>query len=76
MARRAAGAGRPEKHYVAGSQVELRSHCLRAFLSWRYARFFIAGGDITSRWKFRPSASELRQNPERVLFRAGLASEQ
>ena len=63
---------RPEKHYVTGTDVELRSHCLRAFLSWRYAGFEMDAGDITFRWKMNPSPSQLRQNLNRVLFRTRL----
>lgn len=63
---------RPEKHCVAGTQFEIRSHCLRAFLSWRYARFLVKSADITMRWKFQPTVSELRLNWDRVLFRARL----
>ena len=63
---------RPEKHYVAGTQIEVRSHCLRAFVSWRYAKFLVREADVTFRWKVLPSASELGQNMERVLFRARL----
>jgi len=63
---------RPEKHYVAGTHFEIRSHCLRAFLSWRYAKFLVKSADITMRWKFQPSVSELRLNWDRVLFRARL----
>jgi hypothetical protein len=52
--------------------VEVRSHCLRAWISWRYAAFHIDKGDITFRWKLMPSASEYRLNWDRVLFRATL----
>lgn len=63
---------RAEKHYVAGAQFELRSHCHRAFFGWSYAKFRMTPGDITFRWKFKPSVSELSQNRERILFRARL----
>ncbi|MBI3986286.1 MAG: CehA/McbA family metallohydrolase [Lentisphaerae bacterium] len=65
-------AWRPEKHYVAGTQLEIRSHCLRAFHSWRFTGFRMKGGDITFRWKVRPTVSERWHNPERVLLRARL----
>jgi len=65
-------AWRPEKHYVAGTQIEVRSHCLRAFISWRYAAFRMEAGDIAFRWKIRPTVSDYRQNMGRVLFRARL----
>ncbi|MBT4499093.1 MAG: hypothetical protein HOC74_15295, partial [Gemmatimonadetes bacterium] len=60
-------AWRPEKHYVAGTQIEVRSHCLRAFISWRYAAFRMEAGDIAFRWKIRPTVSDYRQNMGRVL---------
>ena len=63
---------RPERHYVAGTQVELRSHCLRAFSNWRYTGFRVSAGDLSFRWKSRPSVSDLRTNPQRVLCRARL----
>lgn len=63
---------RPEKHYDAGTQVELRSHCLRAFHSWRLKRVEIEGADIAFRWKSNPSVSDVFANPERVLVRATL----
>ena len=66
-------AWRPERDYVAGTRIEVRSHCLRAFLCWRYAAFRVQAGDITFRWKLDPDVSELPQNPDRVLFRARLA---
>ena len=62
----------PEHHYVPGTQIELRSHCLRAFLSWRYVETAIDQGDITFRWKPFPTVSELRGNWDRTLFRARL----
>jgi len=63
---------RPEKHYVAGTQFEIRSHRLRAFLAWRYAKYIVKQGDITFRWKFHPSVSEMWQNGNRILLRANL----
>jgi hypothetical protein len=63
---------RPERHYVAGSQVELRTERLRAFVHWRFTGFRMAAGDITFRWKVQPSVSEYTRNPERVLLRARL----
>ena len=65
-------AWRPEQHYVAGTQIEVRSHCLRAFISWRYVSFRMTAGDITFRWKLRPTASDYRLNMSFVLFRARL----
>jgi len=62
----------PNKHYVAGTQFEIRSHSLRAFLSWRYSRFEITSGDITFRWMFNPTTTEMWHNSNRVLFRARL----
>lgn len=62
----------PEKHYVAGTQIELRSHCLRSFHSWRYVRMEVEQADITFRWKTVATPSEQRKNPERVIFRARL----
>ena len=65
-------AWRPEQCYDPGTQIEVRSHCLRGFLSWRYTKILMHGADITYRWKSQPSASDVQQNPERVLFRARL----
>jgi hypothetical protein len=62
----------PERHYVSGAQIELRSHCLRAFLSWKYIEMSMDRTDITFRWKAYPTVSELRENWDRVLFRARL----
>ena len=62
----------PETHYVAGTQVELRSGCLRSFHSWHYMKMAMENADVTWRWKVHPSVSERRQNPERVIFRARL----
>ena len=64
---------RPEEHCAAGMQLELRSHCLRAFLSWRYASYKMAAGEITFRWEMNPSPSQLQRNLNRVLFRARLS---
>lgn len=63
---------RPEHHYVAGTQFEVRSHCLRAFISWRYMQLTSSSADITFRWKSRPSISDRRLNRDRILFRARL----
>ncbi|OPZ87309.1 MAG: hypothetical protein BWY76_00530 [bacterium ADurb.Bin429] len=63
---------RPETDVVAGSQVELRDHCLRAFLSWRYCRMTMVKGDITYRWKVAPTIHEIWRNPERIILRAAL----
>ena len=63
---------RPERHYVPGTQIEVRSHCLRAFLSWHYAKMTIEAGDITFRWKVAPTPSEMWHNRERVILRARL----
>jgi hypothetical protein len=62
----------PEKHYPAGSQIELRTERLRAFVHWRFTRFSMKAGNITFRWKSQPSVSEYRTNPGRVLLRASL----
>jgi len=62
----------PEKHYVPGTRVELRSRCLRAFFSWRYIETDMERADITYRWKAYPSVSNLPLNRERVVFRAKL----
>jgi hypothetical protein len=63
---------RPERHLPAGSQMELRTERLRAFVHWRFTGFRMAAGDITFRWKAQPSVSEYRANPERILMRARL----
>lgn len=65
-------AWRPEKHLGAGMQFEIRSHCLRAFLAWRYVQFSLDAGEVTFRWKSRPSVSEVFRNRERVILRARL----
>ena len=62
----------PEQHYIAGTQFEVRSHCLRAFVSWRYTKFIACAADITYRWKAYPSVSDLRRNGDRILIRARL----
>lgn len=62
----------PEKHHVAGTQIEIRSHKLRAFIGRRYAAFRIEKADITFRCKSRPTVSELRLNWDRILFRSTL----
>ncbi|MBL4702861.1 MAG: hypothetical protein JKX85_16575, partial [Phycisphaeraceae bacterium] len=64
---------RPEKHYVAGTQFEVRSHCMRAFLTWRYTNFVMKAGDITFRQKVKPTVHEVFQNKERALFGARLS---
>ncbi|MFZ2657779.1 MAG: DUF3604 domain-containing protein [Victivallales bacterium] len=51
-----------EEHYVPGTQIELRCHRLRSFISWRYAKMSIDGADVTFRWKLRPSISEMFNN--------------
>ncbi|MDD5704385.1 MAG: hypothetical protein PHR35_00555 [Kiritimatiellae bacterium] len=63
---------RPERRYVAGAQIELRSHKLRAFLEWKYVGMEIEGADITFRWRTWQTPGELRLNPNRVLCRAKL----
>jgi hypothetical protein len=63
---------RPEADVVAGSQVELRAHCLRAFLSWRYCRMPLESGDITFRWRSAPTIHEIWRNRERTILRATL----
>jgi hypothetical protein len=63
---------RPERHLVAGSQFELRSHCLRAFFSWRYVSLEADGADITTRWKIDPSPAEMWANRAHVLLRGRL----
>lgn len=63
---------RPEKAYGPGTQVELRSHCLRAFHAWRLSRVALEGAELAYRWKSRPSVSDTFANRERVLVRATL----
>lgn len=63
---------RPERHLVAGTQFELRSHCLRAFHSWKFTLLEADGADITFHWKLNPSPSEMWANRERVLLRGRL----
>lgn len=63
---------RPEHPYGAGTQVELRSQCLRAFHSWQLRRAACTGAEIAFRWKSRPSVSDIWNNPGRVLLRATL----
>ena len=63
---------RPERHYPAGAQIELRTERLRAFVHWRFTDFRMEAGDITYRWKVEPSVSERLSNPGRVLVRAQL----
>jgi hypothetical protein len=63
---------RPERHCVAGSLVELRSHCMRAFHSWKLRRAEVDVGDIVFRWKSRPSVSDMWTNGDRVLVRLKL----
>lgn len=62
----------PERHYVPGTQVELRSGCLRSFHDWRHIRIEIEKADITFRWKVNPSVSDMWTNRERVIVRARL----
>jgi hypothetical protein len=62
----------PERHCVAGTLVELRSHCLRAFLSWQLRRVEVDVGDVVFRWKSRPTVSDMWTNRERVLVRLKL----
>lgn len=63
---------RPERHLVAGSQFELRSHCLRAFFSWRYVSLEVDGADVSFRWRINPSPAEMWANRAYVLLRARL----
>lgn len=63
---------RPERHYVAGTQIEVRDYRLRTFVTWRFTRVEMDGADIIWRWKTRPSLSERLNNPGRILFRARL----
>lgn len=63
---------RPERHCVAGTLVELRSHSLRAFHSWQLRRAEADVGDIVYRWKSRPTVSDMWTNRERVLVRLKL----
>ncbi|MCE5258458.1 MAG: hypothetical protein LLG44_05270 [Chloroflexi bacterium] len=65
-------AWRPERHLVAGTQFELRSHCLRAFHSWRFVWMEVDGADVTFRWKIDPSPAEMWANRAHVLLRAKL----
>jgi len=62
----------PERHYPAGTQVEVRSGCMRALFSWRYAEISMERADITYRWKMYPGASDLISNRQWVIFRAKL----
>ena len=62
----------PEKNYVAGSHIELRSDRLRTFVSWRYTRMDMDGADVVWRWPVRASISDRIKNPKRVLMRAHL----
>jgi hypothetical protein len=62
----------PEQHYVPGTVFELRSHCIRTFSDWTWARLEMEKADLVYRWKINPSVSEMWTNPERVIFRAKL----
>ncbi|MCL5770496.1 MAG: DUF3604 domain-containing protein [Planctomycetes bacterium] len=63
---------RPEQDFPAGTQVELRGGPLRAFLSWRHVASRMADGDITFRWKIKPTVSEMWRNANHVILRAKL----
>jgi Protein of unknown function (DUF3604) len=62
---------RPEKCYVAGSQIEVRSQGIRAFASWRFTKFKMKDGDISYRCRANLTADELFTG-EYTLFRARL----
>ena len=62
----------PECTYVAGTEVELRSGCLRSFHYWKYVRMEMDRADVLFRWKAFPTVSERGSNPERILLRARL----
>ena len=62
----------PEKRYVPGTQVELRSGCLRSFFSWGFVETHMERADVTYRWKTYPTASDLFANRAHAAFRARL----
>ena len=62
----------PMKHYVPGTQIELRSNSLRSFISWKYVKIEMEKTDISFRWKVNPSISDRQMNSERVIFRGRL----
>lgn len=61
---------RPEQYIYPGMQMELRVHKLRSFHTWTFVRSEIDKGDISFRCRIKPSVSERRLNPNRVVFRA------
>lgn len=63
-----------EKHYVAGTQIELRCDCLRTFIFWGWMHAEMEGADVSWRWEPYPRISDYRSNWERVVFRARLAN--
>ena len=50
---------RPERYVYPGTEIELRSHSLRTFLSWRYTRIEVCGADVTFRRRAEYTDSEL-----------------
>ena len=64
----------PEKHYIAGTQIELRGGCYRSFSDWRYVRMEMEKADISFRWRIDPGMYEinLMARGRRLIFRAKL----
>ncbi len=50
---------RPSRHILPGTQIELRSHNLRTYFSWRYKRIEFFGADVIMRRPFDIDASYL-----------------
>ena len=64
----------PEKHYVAGTRLELRCNCLRSFIFWDWMHAEMEQADISWRWEPYPRISDYRSNWNRVVFRARMAN--
>ncbi len=63
----------PEQNYAAGLLLELRSHRLRSFTTWRYTHVEMEGGEIV--WRTSPGAKKFNDavaNPQRAILRARL----
>jgi len=62
----------PGNHYDAGTSIELRSCCRRAFHSWRYVRMEMENGDMVFHCNVAPSSSEMWANSDFVIMRTVL----
>ncbi len=62
----------PEKTYTSGTELQLRVDRMRCYYFWKYVHAEMDRADVTWRWRTYPHLRDMHENPDRVVFTAGL----